>query len=70
VLAAAGIAAGLAAFALMARFLQSFLYGVAPLDPVSLSAATLTLAAIAVLASWIPARRAARVDPATSLRAE
>jgi predicted permease len=69
-LAAAGIVAGLAAFTLIARFLQAFLYGIAPLDPISLLAATLTLSAIAVLASWIPARRAARVDPATSLRAE
>lgn len=70
ILAAFGIAGGLAVFAVVARFLQSFLYGVAPLDPVTLAGATLLLAAIAVLASWIPARRAARVDPASSLRSD
>ena len=70
VLAAIGIAAGLAVFALVARLLQSFLYGVAPLDPVALGGATVVLGAIALLASWIPARRASRVDPANSLRAD
>ena len=70
VLTAVGIAGGLALFAGVARFLRSFLYGVAPSDPIALVAAALTLVAIAALASWIPARRAARVDPADALRAE
>jgi predicted permease len=70
VLTAIGIAGGLAVFAGIARFLEAFLYGIAPMDPVTLSAASLTLAVIALLASWIPARRAARVDPAHSLRAD
>lgn len=65
-----GIAAGLALFALVARFLSSFLYGVTPLDPVTLVAASALLAAVAALASWIPARRAARADPSEALRAE
>jgi predicted permease len=67
---ALGVGGGLALFALVARFLRSFLFGVAPSDPVTLVAASLMLGAIAVLASWIPARRASRVDPAEALRAE
>ncbi|HEX7024685.1 MAG TPA: FtsX-like permease family protein [Gemmatimonadales bacterium] len=70
VLTAAGIAFGLALFALVARFLKSFLFGVATSDPVTLGAAALALIGISALASWIPARRAARVDPAGALRAE
>ena len=65
-----GIAAGLGTFAVVARFLQSFLYGVAPADPLTLIGTSLLLVAIAALASWIPARRASRVDPAETLRAE
>jgi putative ABC transport system permease protein len=65
-----GIAAGLGTFVLVARFLQSFLYGVAPADPLTLIATSLLLVAISALASWIPARRAARVDPAETLRSE
>ena len=69
-LTAAGIVAGLILFALVARFLRSLLYGVAPSDPLTLIAVSLVLVAIATLASWIPARRAARVDPMVALRAE
>jgi predicted permease len=69
-LAGAGLVAGLAAFTLIARFLRSLLSGVAPSDPVALGAAALILIAIAALASWIPARRASRVDPSEALRAE
>jgi ABC-type antimicrobial peptide transport system permease subunit len=69
-LSAIGVVAGLAGFATVARFLRSFLYGVAPHDPIALTAASLTLITIAALATWIPARRASRVDPADALRAE
>jgi predicted permease len=69
-LTAAGIVSGLALFALVARFLQSFLFGVAPGDPVTLAAASLLLVLIAAAASWVPARRASRVDPVEALRAE
>ncbi|HEY9479877.1 MAG TPA: FtsX-like permease family protein, partial [Gemmatimonadaceae bacterium] len=69
-LTAAGIGVGLALFAIVARFIRSFLYGVAPSDPLTLIAVSLVLVGIAALASWIPARRAARVDPMTALRAE
>jgi predicted permease len=70
VLTGIGIAGGLALFGLLARFLRSFLFGVAPGDPVTLAGASLMLAAVAALASWIPARRASRADPAGALRAE
>ena len=69
-LTAFGVAGGLGLFFVVARFLRSFLYGVAPSDPVTLAGASLMLVLIAALASWIPARRAARVDPADALRAE
>ena len=70
VLTAIGVAGGLAAFAMVARFLRSFLFGVAPNDPLALAGSSLTLVTIAALASWIPARRASRLDPAEALRAE
>jgi predicted permease len=70
VLTAAGIGGGLVLFGLLARFLKSFLFGVDAGDPVTLAAAALALIGISALASWIPARRAARVDPAGALRAE
>jgi ABC-type antimicrobial peptide transport system permease subunit len=65
-----GVAVGLAIFALASRFLRGLLFGVAPSDPVTLGASALILLAIAMLASWVPARRASRVDPADTLRAE
>jgi putative ABC transport system permease protein len=70
VLTALGIVGGLGLFFGISRFLRSFLFDVAPTDPATLVAASVLLALIATLASWIPARRAARVDPAISLRAE
>jgi ABC-type antimicrobial peptide transport system permease subunit len=69
-LTAAGIAAGLLLSAVATRFLRSFLYGVNPLDLVAFAGAALAWLLIAMLASYIPARRAARVDPAISLRYE
>jgi predicted permease len=70
VLTAVGIALGLGTFALVARFLTAFLFGVAPADPLTLVGASLLMVATAALASWVPARRASRVDPADTLRAE
>jgi ABC-type antimicrobial peptide transport system permease subunit len=65
-----GIVAGLALFALVARFIRSLLFGVAPSDPLTLAAVALVLLGTTALASWIPARRAARVDPMEALRAD
>ena len=69
-LAASGIVVGLAGALGVTRFLRSMLYGVSPFDPVSFVAVTAALSAIAFLASYLPARRAARVDPVEALRAE
>jgi putative ABC transport system permease protein len=52
------------------RLLRGLLYGVHPLDPASLLAAALLMVGVSALASYIPARRATRVDPASRRRAE
>jgi putative ABC transport system permease protein len=65
-----GIAGGLVLFVVAARALKSLLYGVASTDPITLGGASLLLVTIAALASWLPARRTSRVDPADVLRAE
>ncbi|MET0397620.1 MAG: ABC transporter permease [Longimicrobiaceae bacterium] len=69
-LVALGIAAGLAGALVMTRVLESLLFGVSPTDPLTFAAVPLALCAVALLASWLPARRAARTDPMTALRAE
>jgi putative ABC transport system permease protein len=65
---AVGIAIGIAVSLLLARLIGTQLVGVTAYDPVTLTAAALLLAATAAIASWIPARRAARVDPMVALR--
>ncbi|MFH1572916.1 MAG: ABC transporter permease [Acidobacteriota bacterium] len=69
-LVGAGIAIGLPAAAALMRFLSSELYGVASTDPVVFILVPALIASIAFIACWYPARRAARVDPMTALRAE
>jgi predicted permease len=69
-LVAAGLAAGIAAALAATRALESFLFAVTPLDPATFVAVALGVTAVAALASAIPARRAARVDPAIALRSE
>ncbi len=68
--AAAGIALGLIGALFLTRFLTSLLFGVKPTDPVTLAAVAALLAAIALLACYIPARRATRIDPLAALRCE
>ena len=70
ILSGAGIVVGLGFVMVVARFLRSFLFEIAPTDPLTLGGATGTLVAFALLASWIPARRAARVNPIDALRSD
>ncbi len=65
-----GVALGVASAVVLTRRLQALLFETAPLDPVVFGAVSGLLAAICLLASWAPARRAARIDPMTVLRAE
>jgi ABC-type antimicrobial peptide transport system permease subunit len=69
-LAALGAAIGLVGAAAAARALRGLLFGVHPLDPTSVLGAALLLVAAAALASYLPARRAARGDPVRMLRSE
>jgi ABC-type lipoprotein release transport system permease subunit len=62
------VAIGLAAALGLTRFLSGLLYGVKPGDPATLVAVSALLMAIALLASYIPARQAAKVDPMVALR--
>ncbi len=61
------IVLGLVAAAALSRLMQSLLFGVSPGDPPTFAVAALLLALIALLACWLPARRATRVDPVTAL---
>jgi putative ABC transport system permease protein len=70
-LVAAGVAMGLIVSLLLGRAVEAELWrGVKPYDPATLAAMTLLLVATGALACWIPARRAARVDPIVALRYE
>ena len=69
-LSVAGIALGVGGALLAGPAIESQLFGVKPRDPATLAAAALSLLTIAIVASYIPARRATRVDPLTALRAE
>jgi ABC-type antimicrobial peptide transport system permease subunit len=69
-LAVAGLAAGALIAAAATRALSSLLYGVEPTDPLTFAAIALLVAAVTLAASWLPARRAVRVDPVDALRAE
>jgi predicted permease len=66
----AGIAAGLTAALFLAQLVKSMLYGLQPADPVSLISGALLLIGVGLAASWIPARRAASVQPVEALRHE
>ena len=70
VLAGIGAAIGLVGALGMSRLISSLLYGIAPYDPVTLGGVTLGLLVVAAVASWLPAMRAARIDPIEALRSE
>jgi predicted permease len=66
----AGLIVGLAGAAGVTRVLQRFLFGVTPTDPIAFTIVTLLLMAVGLMAAWLPARRATRIDPCAALRAE
>jgi putative ABC transport system permease protein len=66
----AGLIVGLAGAAGVTRVLQTFLFGVTPTDPIAFTIVTLLLMAVGLMAAWLPARRATRIDPWAALRAE
>jgi predicted permease len=70
VLAAAGIVVGVGASLMLTRLVKSMLYGIQPWDPPTMLGGVVVLVAVALAASWIPARRAARVQPMDALRHE
>jgi ABC-type antimicrobial peptide transport system permease subunit len=65
-----GVVAGAIASFVLKRFIESQLYGVRPADPLTFAIVGALLLSIALIACWVPARRAARVDPMTALRNE
>lgn len=70
VLAAGGVGLGLVASFVLTRLMSSLLFGVRPVDPATYAVVAALLAAVAAAASWMPARRAADIDPAWTLREE
>ena len=70
VLAVVGAALGVGSAVVLTRRIQALLFETSPLDPVVFVAVSMLLIGVCLLASWLPARRAARLDPVTALRAE
>jgi ABC-type antimicrobial peptide transport system permease subunit len=69
-LVGAGVFLGLAAALGVTRWMASSLYGIKPYDPISFAAGAILAATVALLASYVPARRATKVDPIIALRYE
>jgi ABC-type antimicrobial peptide transport system permease subunit len=67
-LAAIGIAVGGVGALFLTRLLEGLVFGISTTDPIAFGGVIVLLATVAVLASWLPARRAARVDPMNVLR--
>ena len=63
-----GVTAGLAGDFALTRWMTTLLFGVSPTDPLTFAVIALLLALVALLACWIPARRATRIDPLVALR--
>jgi ABC-type antimicrobial peptide transport system permease subunit len=69
-LTAAGLVVGLIAAAVLMRLLSSQLFGVNPFDPLTYGVVVVGLGVVALLATWLPARSATRIDPMLALRSE
>jgi ABC-type antimicrobial peptide transport system permease subunit len=69
-MACIGVVLGLAASLLLTRFIAKMLYGISPSDPLTFFAVAMILTMVALAASYVPARRAMRVDPIVALRYE
>lgn len=69
-LAGIGLTVGLVAAAALMRLLSSLLFGVDPFDPLTYGAVVAGLGLVALVATWLPARQATRIDPMSALRAE
>jgi ABC-type antimicrobial peptide transport system permease subunit len=67
---AGGVLLGFMLAAAVTRYLQALLFGITPLDPVSFTAAASLLVAVALVACYLPARRATSIDPMNALRRE
>ena len=67
---AIGVVLGLAGALALSRVMAGYIYGISSTDPVTFAAASLLLATVSLLASYIPAQRASRVDPIVALRQE
>ena len=65
-----GIAIGVAAAVIATRLVASMVYGVTPLDPATFAMAVFVLVSVALAATWLPARRATRMDPLIALRSQ
>jgi putative ABC transport system permease protein len=65
-----GIAAGFAAALVLTRLMLALLYGISPRDPATFTAVPVLLALVALFASWLPAQRAAAVEPLEAIRYE
>jgi ABC-type lipoprotein release transport system permease subunit len=70
VLGSSGLAVGLACAVGFSRLMESLLFGITPLDPVTFAVMPVILVATAALATYLPARRASAVDPVETMRAE